>query len=298
MKKFLFTISLAGLLIAGIIIACTSLKDETESKISPELRAQIEQVGILHNQGLDSILIDLLKEKNRLIEEDRNQPLADNYSLAGFPVNYDFNALVHNTTKRVVKNWCPTVNDASLEAVLSNQKLLRDSKLSTRSSFGDNEPNLEEQLTPFQWDYNNRMLEIFEIEDITLCQLTEAILALEVQIEMEAPTIEDAELLLYVTSIARNSAEYWHVNIENWVRALLPGAGELIDGNEEPLVPLVLKASWKDFFKADAVGAIMGGAIGGVAGGIGAGPGALGGGVGGSGAYAVGALIDWVFSLF
>ena len=296
MKIFLFIIGLVGLLIAGITIACTSSDELKESKISPELRIKIEQVGILHNQGLDSILMDLLKEKKQIVEDFVNQSLSQNNSPVGFPADYDFRALVYNTTKRVVKNWHPTMSNEYFEAVMFNQHVQKYFRAKTRTSFDDNELDLEDLLTPFQWDYYNMLLAIFENGNITLEQLLAEILDLETQIEMAAPTIDEAVLLLYAASVARYSAEYWYENIENWLISLIPiilpinpSLPSIIGGDEGPLS---LMWSWKNFGKADLSGAI-GGAIGG--GMAGAGPGALGGGIGNSAIYAFERLWDWLF---
>jgi hypothetical protein len=57
-------------------------------------------------------------------------------------------------------------------------------------------------------------------DDLTLDILRKEMSKLERQIVREAPTTEEAEQLLYATSIAVNSAEYWFVNIRKWYTVL------------------------------------------------------------------------------
>lgn len=289
-KTYIISILFAVLLAVGIF-ACTSIKnEEEESIISPELKAQIEQVGIFHNQGLDAVLVDLLKETRQLTAESHfsKEHLA----------NYDFNTLVYSTTRRMVKNWYPTLNDEYLEAVMSNPYLQR-YNCSTRSASDENEQDLKEVLSPFQLEYYNKLLKIVNTEGITLDRLKAEVLILEAQIEKEAPSVSEAEVLLCATSVARYSSEYWEQNIDVWATVLFSEMEDSFDKDIE-----TRKWSWNLFAKEDIVGAVSG-AIGGAAagfflGGISVGAGLLAGGVSvgvcNSATYALGQLWDWIWN--
>ncbi len=220
MRTVIVSCLLAGLLISGII-ACTSLdgtKKEESRIISPEMRAEIEQVGILHNQGLDSILIDLRKERIRLFKEAAAQPAAQNASSKQLFDMNSYMSVVYNTTKRVVKNWYPEAKDKDFETVMANPKIMKytNANASLQSASGENEPNPLDMLTPFQKEYYNRLQTILNTEGMTIDRFKTEVLALEKLIEQNAPTVTEAEQLLYVTSIARHSAEYWMQNAAKW----------------------------------------------------------------------------------
>ncbi len=223
MKKTSIVSSLlAGLLISGII-ACTSLDgtDNEKSRISPEMRAEIEQVGILHNQGLDSILVDLRKERIRLFKEAAAQPVAQNASSKQLSDMNSYMSVAYNTSKRVVKDWYPEANEKEFDAVMANPKIMRYANVnaSLQSASAKNEPDPLDMLTPFQKDYYNRLQGIYT-EGMTLEHFKTEVLALEKLIEQNAPTVAEAEQLLCVTSIARYSAEYWEQNAAKWFTVL------------------------------------------------------------------------------
>jgi len=225
MKKLIILSTLAaGLLIAGIVACTFSHEAKETNRISPDMREAIERVGILHNQGLDTILTDLWKEKVRLFKESVAHAPAKGYAAAppapaGFSETYDFTSLVHSTTKRVVKNWYPELNGEQFERIMSSPQIARYLRLGNFRSEIDESDGLEE-LTPFQQDYFNRLKAILYTEGITVDRFKTEVLVLEKQIEREAPTVEEAEQLLCATSVARHSAEYWAQNAGKWATVL------------------------------------------------------------------------------
>ncbi|MDR0334058.1 MAG: hypothetical protein LBI15_11440 [Dysgonamonadaceae bacterium] len=218
MRKDSIIISLSiGLLIAAVV-ACTSLYNDdnnnSTSIISAEQRTEIEQAGIFHNKTLDAILVDLQKEKVRLFQESINLPTELRSATTAETLNVE--QVAYNTTLRLMKEWGFVQNEQEFQAIYSNQ-LLHQMKNSTKSAF---EIEVVKQLTPFQADYYHRLMNIVESREITLDQFLTEIAALEVQIEQNAPTVEEAVQLLYIASITRHATEYWCENAAKWLTVL------------------------------------------------------------------------------
>jgi hypothetical protein len=208
-----------GLLIVAVV-ACTSLYNENDnntSRISAEQRAEIDQAGIFHNKTLDSILVDLQREKLRLFQETANLPPGLRSVTATETLNVE--QVAFNTAERLMKEWGFLQDEQEFQAVFSGhfQLLQQINSSQTRSAF---EIEVVKQLTPFQADYYHRLMNIVESREITLNQLLTEIAALEVQIEQNAPTVEEAVQLLYTASITRHAAEYWYENAAKWLTVL------------------------------------------------------------------------------
>ncbi|MDR1274398.1 MAG: carbohydrate-binding module family 14 protein [Odoribacteraceae bacterium] len=223
MKKTITISSVMTGLLLAMAVACNFSRKEArnEGGITLEKRVEIEDVGIFHNRGLDSIFADLAAEKSRLFKESGEQPGTRSFS----PEVHDYSSLILNSTKRVMKNWFPDVDENVLEtAIVKNV---------TRSATGqisiDNEADVQEMLTPFQQEYYDRLLTIVNTENMTVDSIKREIWALEEEIEQNAPTVAEAEQLLYATSVARHSTEYWHQNLAAWHTMLY---GNIIDSGE------------------------------------------------------------------
>jgi hypothetical protein len=215
MNKNRIIISLSiGLLIAAVV-ACTSLynnDDNNTSRISAEKRAEIEQIGILHNQGLDTILMDFMRDRVRMFQEFGSH--SPKLRASAIAETYDYEQLVYNTTKRLMKEWGFVQNEQEFQAIMPD-KLWRQVNHSRTRSAAD-EIDVAEQLTPFQADYYNRIMGFLHRENVTLDMFLSEVAILEIKIERNAPTLEETEQLLYITSVARHTAEYWSENLARW----------------------------------------------------------------------------------
>jgi hypothetical protein len=122
---------------------------------------------------------------------------------------------VYNTTERLKKEWNLDQGKQVLETDIAEKLLDQLISVGTRTTeFND---VMSELLTPFQEEYFYRLSSLLDkSDDIPLDHFLDAIAALEKQIEQNAPTIDEAESLLYAMSVARHSADYWHRNIGIW----------------------------------------------------------------------------------
>jgi hypothetical protein len=235
-NKIIISLSI-GLLIAAIV-ACTSLynnDDNNTSRISAEKRAEIELVGVLHNQWLDSILVDFWRDKIQMFQESPQSPQLRAATIAE---TYDYEQLVYNTIKRLMKESGFVQSEQELQAVMPEQLLKQITHVGTRAA--EFNEAVMDQCTPFQAEYYNRLMNILHREDITLDLFLSEIAVLEKQIEKNAPTLEEAEQLLYATSVARHSAEYWYENMEMWY-IVLSSDMEMIVSNDAMASFTVLK---------------------------------------------------------
>ncbi|MCL2692353.1 MAG: hypothetical protein FWE81_02830, partial [Rikenellaceae bacterium] len=174
------------------------------------------------NEGLDFILADLMAEKIRLFEESGGNSATRSSSGGAFPETFDFEQLVINSTGRFMRTVDPTLDDNFLDVVMS----------STRS-FTRSTAEVTEVLTPFQQEYWQRMVDIVYREDMNPVLLRKEISKLEKEIIREAPTVEEAEQLLYATSVAVHSAEYWTENLAKWNTVLNSQIVRTIDPDED-----------------------------------------------------------------
>lgn len=211
MKKNLFLIT--AIVISVVVFACVSNNNDGEKH---KRKAVFEQVGVQHNQGLDAILDELMRERIRLFEELANQPSTRSFSGHGFPETYNFDALIRREAKRLTKNWYPEVDDEFLDAVMPKQNF----DVRTRMSSVDSQSEITVMLTPFQQEYHNRLLKLLDRKGQSVKRFVSDVVALENEIVEKAPTTEEAEQMLFTTSVARNSAEYWEKNMRKWAGML------------------------------------------------------------------------------
>ena len=212
------------------VIACDFSGERSNGvKITAEQRAKIEQVGVLHNEGLDFIIADLMAEKVRLFEESAGDPATRSSSGTGFPAAFDFEQFAISSTEKFMKTIAPELDEDFLDAVLSSPK----TRSLTRSSAAERDAEVMEILTPFQQEYWRRMLDIVYREDMNPVLLRKELAKLEKRIVRDAPTVEQAEQLLYATSVAVNSAEYWTENLNKWNTVLNSQIVRIIDPSED-----------------------------------------------------------------
>ena len=83
-----------------------------------------------------------------------------------------------------------------------------------------------------QTEYHSRLQNILKKEGTTLGKILGEIIALEKEIERKAPTEEEAKQLLYASSVARHSAEYWHQNIATWFALLNSEIVDILPADE------------------------------------------------------------------
>jgi hypothetical protein len=171
---------------------------------------QDDRIGILHNQLLDTVYNDLMKEQmaafasgdaaKRMTAEEQ----AD---------------LAYNSLRRGIKNLLPDVTDAEIDAYMSKEKFdagIRQ-KMNSWTSLNDKSSNNELQhLTPFQQKYYEELMQRIKSKGASPEQVLEQIAEMEAEIVKNSPTTEEAEQLLQITSTARYSIQYWVKNINKW----------------------------------------------------------------------------------
>ena len=190
------------------------------NRITLEQRAEIEQAGVLHNKMLDAILSDIWQEIGQQLSEYADAGFIPIYSSSNAHLNQSTNLnikvnieqMAHNTIGRLKEEWELGEEDTMVIYMLM-QEIGGGNAADGISSIA--------VFTAFQADYFNRFKSILQADNIeSLDHLLSEIAALELQIEQNAPTVEEALPLLYAASIARHSAKYWDRNFERWGTAL------------------------------------------------------------------------------
>ena len=190
------------------------------NRITLEQRAKIEQAGVLHNKMLDAILANIWQEIGQQLSAYADAGLIPLYSSCHSHLNQSINPhikvnieqMAHNTIGRLKEEWELGEEDTMVIYMLM-QEIGGGNAADGISSIA--------VFTAFQADYFNRFQDILQADNTeSLDHLLSEIAALELQIEQNAPTVEEALPLLYATNITRHSLKYWSKNFERWGMAL------------------------------------------------------------------------------
>jgi hypothetical protein len=210
--KMLISIAIVLFCLFGTV-TCRSLEDRTEEVGVTALLEQTEQLGVLHNQLLDSAIHAIMLERVRVFKESGG--IEQMTRAGGDEVVGRYASVILNTLKRASRNLGVPVSDKTEEQYFSREKFIA---LSTRAASLDSEL----ELTPFQQKYYDRLVEIISAQESSLDEVLYNIAELENQIAVEAPTAEEAQVLFYGTVTARHSYAYWQKNTNTW-RTVLNG---------------------------------------------------------------------------
>lgn len=186
-------------LILVMLIAITSCKNEdTQGKI---VQNEYEEVGIIHNQILDSVLqnlwmtkIELFKKGNKASVKSANtQQITKEYATD----------ISFKTVTRCLKAIAPEVTEEHISLFLP-----RDIHSLKKSSY-------ESSFTPVQNQYYSKLVSILTKRNTTLDDAISQIYNLEEDILMNV-TEEERTPLLSMTAVARHSAKYWNEKFTEW----------------------------------------------------------------------------------
>jgi hypothetical protein len=152
--------------------------------------ARCNRAGILYNQLLDTVFNDVWKSV-----DTSEKTITDD----------DYASISYNSFMRSMKNLFPEEDTAAF------------SKDRFKSFIGQVKPVSIDtlNLTEFQKKYYDRLIQSLD-NVVSLNLFLFHVLELEREIVKNAPTPEEAEIILTATSIARHSAQYWPENIYKW----------------------------------------------------------------------------------
>jgi hypothetical protein len=140
------------------------------------------RTAIPHNQQFDTVYNDLMKEKIAVFTSGGAVKQAD----------LDCSSLPDITDMDIAK-WLPR----------KRLGIMADKEL--------------QHLTPFQQKYYEKLMQLIRGKSLSLSRLLVRIAKLETEIVENSPTTEEAAQLLQITSVARQSAQYWVKNINKWM---------------------------------------------------------------------------------
>jgi hypothetical protein len=222
MNKEKITILSLALLLA-VFMGCNQ-DNSSSSQVAVD-----DQVGIMHNQLLDTVLNDLWKAKVQLYKERGTAAFKSSSTVLRSQKEYVID-VVHASIARASKNMNPEITDETIAVYASKKQLAAYMEYpAVRSGNSVVEEGIS--LTPFQQKYYEELMRIVHSKNVTLAQLLEQISSLEEKIAKEAPDSSESEPLFYTTSVARHSAQYWAENFSKWKLVFNSEICRIITGN-------------------------------------------------------------------
>ncbi|MDR1883910.1 MAG: hypothetical protein LBR26_14180 [Prevotella sp.] len=192
-----------------MLTATTSCKNEEIQK--KNVQNEYEEVGILHNQFLDSVLLDLWMTKIGLFETGDKTGIKATNSLQ--ITKEQAIGISFKTVTRCLKTIAPKATDEQIALLLP-----ADLQSSQKSSCTDS-------FTAVQNRYYSKLANILNKKNITVDDAIAGIYNLEEDISMNVAE-EEKQPLLSMTAVARHSAKYWNEKFAEWNMAL---HGKVID---------------------------------------------------------------------
>jgi hypothetical protein len=205
MKKIIF-------LVAFLTLGLIACKQDNKRNVNV---TQDDKTGILHNQILDTVFNDLWKAKLDVFKRKQlgEAEVVTEEELLNQKIDLAYDAL-----ERGLKNVAPEISDADIAKNMSKDRfntIAKQNKMPLmRSSLPDSA--IQKLLTPFQKQYYKKLMDIVHSKNMTLDKLLVQVSELEKEIINNAPTSDEAEKLLSVTSVARYSAQYWAKKMLEW----------------------------------------------------------------------------------
>lgn len=267
-RNYLSIALLLVMILVTSIIACQST--ENDDSLLNENLYSYEQVGAIHNEGLEYVFKELVSYKSKARS------------------NFSFSS-----------DLLQTLSSKAVSEFLAKKQVLLPNSRASRTTYSIAE--VRNMLNKDQRKYYNKLMNVFFDRNLNYEETQLSIVNITMKIKKNLSTIE-ADPLLYGASVAKYTAEYWHSNWAKWHIELGDGKKFICSSltNSRNTPESDNDFSWKEVGAQDVSGAIggaVGGAIvGGMAGGVGAGPGAatggIGGGIGNSVASIIGQLIN------
>lgn len=273
MKKYIskngIIIQIFSLLIVVsiILVAC-----KKETSIQQIKIADYEEIGVLHNEGLNFVLESF--RENKVGNKISLQNLQEIYAIieeSSLSFSKETFGLKDNECKKLELNLEEMdllIKAISKDEGITNQIL--------------SEINLSEQ----QIYYFNKIENIMSDVTLNLEQTLDNIGAIEIEIITQCPE-EDIDVLLSSTSVGKHSLVYWNENFDFWIDELIGSTGNKSEEDWE-----WFWGTLKNMGKSDLVGAGIGAGVGAIAGGVGAAPGAVAGACYSSAGRGIVALLD------
>lgn len=196
MKKML--IVCCGLFLLGVV-ACNSTSSQPATTES--VPALVERLFPI---AMDAVMDTLVKEKERLLSA---YPDLARRSIADSITN-KMPGMIIDVARRTLKEIEPDLDSASMAKLLT-----------TLAGQGANNQVIQEQASPEQQKYMNKMLSIFQSPEIAskgLPYVIEATQQLDAEIKAANLPEKETETLLCATAVGRSAAQYWSQNTAKW----------------------------------------------------------------------------------
>lgn len=234
--------------------------------------ADFEQIGTLHNEGLDFVLGQLVEDEidKQVISKDLKKAYAltleasINFSSNSFDLSNSDNGKLTQSLGKVDFNFESTAKGDYITTLMQR------------------EINLSERQTRFFYELDR----VLNNTDLDLEQILDEICGIEQEI-MKQCSYEELNVLLSATSVGKKSLEYWKENFETWSLELIDMSLGKSEDDREWFWETI-----KNMGKSDLVGAGIGAGVGAFAGGVGAAPGAVAGACYSSAGRGIVAILD------
>ncbi|MDR1517031.1 MAG: hypothetical protein LBS52_02845 [Dysgonamonadaceae bacterium] len=182
----------------------------------------IEQVGILHNEGLDTVIQRMEIEKIKLCEEYGVASLKNLPDSVKSSVKEYFKSFQNDVILNFMKAKFP---DSSLPDTDLQQVFQQATRMNVLSQQEQKEWRMN-NLTPFQQEYYEKIKNVMEENSHSEALLDSKLREIEKEIKEKAPSPEEAALILAGAVTARYSNQYWRANVTKWARAMNAPVGE------------------------------------------------------------------------
>ncbi|MDR2815585.1 MAG: carbohydrate-binding module family 14 protein [Proteiniphilum sp.] len=206
-----------------IVLACLTVLPLAAQTTAPMLHADsfyfwAEVTGKLHNEGLDTAMVMLNREKKDLLElhEVRYFRELPQEIRAEFPKKIQEYSM--KAFEKLKKRYPELL---SLDKITPVQSIMEQGNIGNGGVTEEKKYALREKLTPFQQKYFDILTNNTEQEgSLTPEQIISKMMEIEKEIKAEAPSPEEVYPVVLMAVMGRYSMQYWQANLTKWMRVL------------------------------------------------------------------------------
>lgn len=205
MKKMLLQLG-SCIIVAMFLVSCLNEGVEFD-QITSE---RIEKAGRAHNEALDAVLNELWVMKAEYHADNKQFPSDITRNIG----SQDIVERSYNIGLKAAENILPDMGIDRFKDDISMSQILKSTESIKRGDLKE-----VEHLGSFIMDYYGKLTALLNAKP-KYTVFVDKVQELENEIIRKAPSQEEGELMLTLTSILRHSAEYWHKNTSKWQAAL------------------------------------------------------------------------------
>ena len=202
MKKLVLLLTVAAVSVAVFIVSCVCNDSGRQTEI-----ADADKAGIVHNQALDSVLNDLWAAR---IDDFLNHGETRSPRTRSSGGMEQLEDRAYATGLQALKDIDPELPVDRAMAEFPKGKVLASAVKLEAGDFSE-----VEVLGGFTLKYYKKISALLKSRT-PFDNFMKEMLFIEEEIRREAPTRQEADLMLTLTSIAKHSADYWYHNLKEW----------------------------------------------------------------------------------